>query len=114
MADLYVEPPISVEELTNLLIAANPALPDTDEVAHAYECLADAEAAMPVVAAVWPLAVAEGWRQAGAAAAVVEAAKAWAARCHREPSHPDHPNVWGDEADFALLAAVDELEVSHG
>lgn len=56
----------TIEDLTNLLVAAHPAPPGTDQVAHAYEWLADVEQAMPVVSVVWSLAAAETRRQVAA------------------------------------------------
>jgi hypothetical protein len=44
---------------------------------------------------------------------VIRAAQAWVARCHREPGDLDHPNIWADEADLALIAAVDALTVGY-
>lgn len=40
---------VTAADIADLLVAADPAPPGTDEVAHYYTCLGDAEAAMPVV-----------------------------------------------------------------
>lgn len=97
-------PPISAAAVAEALFVADPVLAGADEVAHYYACLGEAEAAMPVVLAVWPLAVAEGRRQAAEA---IERPDSALCDCPREDSTPTNPESGVEMDHHCDCAAVE-------